>query len=493
MGETKNVQEIIKGLDKLPTLPGIAVKILEVVRDKDATLKQIADTISNDPSLSAEILKAINSPLYGLSRKVTSVQHAINLLGINTIKSLALSFSLVKNIRKRESDEFDHTKYWKDSLIGAASTELIAKKVAPQSADDCFIMGLLQNIGTLTLANSVPKQYNLVVSKISNDGYYDHEAEKQVFGADHMEVGEYLLSAWGLPASFSVPIGYHHQPENLDTDDPDIQMHTRILHLSSLIIEMLNSQEMSLSLGVLEHWIKAYEFVDKLDISEMGPAISEKTQPLFELFDLEIEEEIDYDGLINAAKVELADLSQSLINDLLQKRSEIELLREQVDRDSMTQLNNHQRFKELLDQEISRSERYGSPLSVIITDIDHFKSVNDTYGHPAGDKVIKAVAERLTQGLRESDHIARYGGEEFAMILTETALDDALIVAERLRKSIESLEINYENRDLNVTMSFGLASLPVGGAIPREKIVKGADTALYKAKEQGRNRCCVSE
>jgi diguanylate cyclase (GGDEF)-like protein len=250
---------------------------------------------------------------------------------------------------------------------------------------------------------------------------------------------------------------------------------------------------MSLSLGVLEHWTKKYDFADKLDICQLGSAINQKTQPLFTLFDIEIKEEVDYDGLINAAKIELANLSQDLINDLLQKRGEIESLRQQVDRDSMTQLNNHQRFKDLLDQEISRSERYNAPLSVIITDIDHFKSVNDTFGHPAGDKVIKAVADRLKQGLRESDHIARYGGEEFAIILTETALNDALIVAERLRESIESLKIVYEDQDINVTMSFGLAAFPVGDSITREEIVKNADAALYRAKEQGRNRCCSFE
>lgn len=493
MDQASKVEEVVNALDKLPTLPGIAMKILEVVRDKEASLKQIADTISNDPSLSAEILKAINSPFYGLSKKVTSVHHAVNLLGISTIKSLALSFSLIKNFRNRESGEFDHTKYWKDSLIGAVSTKLIAEKVAPEFAEDCFFLGLLQNIGTLTLVNSMPKQYNLVMAEISNDGYQDHEAEKQIFGVDHMEVGAYLARSWGLPETFSAPIGYHHQPETLSTDDVDIQMYTRIVHLSSLIIELFNSREMSLSLGVLEHWTQKYAFTDKLNVCQLGSAINQKTQPLFALFDIEIKEEIDYDELINAAKIELANLSQDLINDLLQKRCEIESLRQQVDRDSMTQLNNHQRFKDLLDQEISRSERYNAPLSVIITDIDHFKSVNDTFGHPAGDKVIKTIADRLKQGLRESDHIARYGGEEFAIILTETALNDALLVAERLRESIESLKIIYEDQAINVTMSFGLAAFPVGGSISREELVKSADTALYEAKGQGRNRCCVCE
>lgn len=493
MGKASKVEELVKGLDKLPTLPGVAMKILELVRNKESSLKQIADAISNDPSLSAEILKATNSPFYGLPKKVTSIQHAVNLLGINTIKSLALGFSLVKNFRNKKPGEFDYGKYWKDSLIGAMSAKLLAEKTAPEAKEDFFILGLLQNIGTLTLVNCMPRQYNLVMTKILKDGYHDHEAEKQIIGVDHMEVGEYLSKSWGLPDSFSAPIGWHHQPDKLDTNDENLKKYTRILHLSSLIIEMFNSSEIGLSLGFLKHWTQRYDFFDKLDIDDLGSAINQNVQPLFALFDLEIKEKIDYDELIKAANSELANLSQNLIKDLLQKRSEIELLRQQVDRDSMTQLYNHQRFKDLLDQEITRSKRYHSPLSVLITDIDHFKSVNDTFGHPAGDAVIKAVADGLRQGLRQSDQVARYGGEEFAVILTETPMDGALIVADRLRESIESLKINHDGRDIRVTMSFGLASFEAGGSISREEIIRRADAALYKAKNQGRNRCCVFE
>jgi diguanylate cyclase (GGDEF)-like protein len=157
----------------------------------------------------------------------------------------------------------------------------------------------------------------------------------------------------------------------------------------------------------------------------------------------------------------------------------------------MTNLNNHQRFRELLQQEISKSHRYNHPLSVIFADIDHFKSVNDTYGHLAGDRVIKIVAGCLKKELRESDHLARYGGEEFAAILPETDKDDAWMVAERLRKAIDSLRIAHGDGFIHVTMSFGIALLKPGEKISLDELISKADSVLYNVKNQGRNQCAL--
>jgi diguanylate cyclase (GGDEF)-like protein len=157
----------------------------------------------------------------------------------------------------------------------------------------------------------------------------------------------------------------------------------------------------------------------------------------------------------------------------------------------MTNLNNHQRFRDLLQQELSRSHRYNHPLSIIFADIDHFKSVNDTYGHLAGDRVIKTVAGCLKKELRESDHLARYGGEEFAFILPETEKGDAWMVAERLRKTIDSLRIAHGDGFIHVTMSFGIAPLKHGEKISLDESIRRADSALYNVKNHGRNQCCL--
>jgi diguanylate cyclase (GGDEF)-like protein len=164
--------------------------------------------------------------------------------------------------------------------------------------------------------------------------------------------------------------------------------------------------------------------------------------------------------------------------------------------DALTNLNNRRQFETRLGQEISITKRQGKPLCAMMIDIDFFKSVNDTYGHSAGDEVLRSVANIIKQALRESDIPARYGGEEFAVLLPFTHIDEAKIVGERLRKSIEdaSITINQglENEKLiKVTISMGLAEF--NSVETGEALFDRADKALYCAKTNGRNQVRVSE
>lgn len=159
-------------------------------------------------------------------------------------------------------------------------------------------------------------------------------------------------------------------------------------------------------------------------------------------------------------------------------------LEELASRDGLTGLKNRRAFQERLDMEYERSRRYGNPLSLVLLDVDKFKTYNDQYGHPAGDLVLKTVSHLLEAVLRESDFIARYGGEEFVLILPHTPSEAAMGVAERCRGRIET----HHWPDRSVTASFGVATLHAGVALSREEFVKAADDALYASKEAGRNR-----
>lgn len=156
--------------------------------------------------------------------------------------------------------------------------------------------------------------------------------------------------------------------------------------------------------------------------------------------------------------------------------------------DGLTGLATHAFFQQRLAQEMSGSYRYHQPLSFMIFDLDHFKPINDTYGHQAGDIVLKEAAAMLKAKVRSTDLVARYGGEEFAIILPQTTEDDAYNLAERLRIDLEQMEFPVSaERKLKVTASIGLASRGENDATPKE-LIKRADMALYAAKNGGRNR-----
>ncbi|MBU0594407.1 MAG: diguanylate cyclase [Gammaproteobacteria bacterium] len=162
------------------------------------------------------------------------------------------------------------------------------------------------------------------------------------------------------------------------------------------------------------------------------------------------------------------------------------VLRNFMIRDSLTGLLNHTKIKEQLSIEIERAKRQERPLSFAMIDLDHFKNVNDTYGHPVGDKVLKSLARLLQQRLRKVDVIGRYGGEEFAVILTDTSGPDAVRTLDGIRKDLAEIRQHGENAEFSVTFSCGVASYP-DFATP-EAINNAADKALYRAKHDGRNR-----
>lgn len=191
----------------------------------------------------------------------------------------------------------------------------------------------------------------------------------------------------------------------------------------------------------------------------------------------------DAGELVARVKVQLK--IKALQDDL---RKSNELLNELSNTDPLTHLNNRRYLTKVLNSELLRSERTGDSLSLIILDIDHFKKINDTYGHQNGDKVLSAIAEAAQTHLRCYDSAARYGGEEFVLVLPSTSLADGKEVAERLRKEVEAISFAPPLDKLSVTISLGVAIFPSPSVDDMESLIRQADEALYRAKQKGRNR-----
>lgn len=156
--------------------------------------------------------------------------------------------------------------------------------------------------------------------------------------------------------------------------------------------------------------------------------------------------------------------------------------------DNLTGLTNRRIFFERLGVEFRRATRYRRPLSVIMADLDHFKTVNDRFGHLFGDLVLSVTAQALRTNVRESDLVARYGGEEFVLMLPETALAEAMVVAEKLRAAVEAQDYTNGIQSTRITISLGVASRPESAPADADDLLRRADEALYAAKHGGRNR-----
>jgi diguanylate cyclase (GGDEF)-like protein len=171
----------------------------------------------------------------------------------------------------------------------------------------------------------------------------------------------------------------------------------------------------------------------------------------------------------------------------LEQALEYGRLRDTADRDPLTGLRNRRAFDRALADEATRLGRYGHPLALLVLDVDHFKSINDRFGHDAGDAVLQGLARIIESQIRDVDIAARFGGEEFVVLLPETALDAAAEVGERLRRAVESWELPWAGQALQVRVSIGASACPAAVTDPNV-LVRSADTALYRAKREGRNR-----
>jgi diguanylate cyclase (GGDEF)-like protein/PAS domain S-box-containing protein len=172
-----------------------------------------------------------------------------------------------------------------------------------------------------------------------------------------------------------------------------------------------------------------------------------------------------------------------LIEDITERKLAEEELKRLASTDKLTGAYNRTKFKEIMGREIERVKRYNQPLSIIIFDIDHFKEVNDRYGHGAGDHVLKTIADIVRENIRKIDYFIRWGGEEFMIISSETSLKEAYALAERIREIIE----NYMFEDVGkATASFGVSEFKEDDT--EDSLIKRADDAMYEAKKKGRNR-----
>ncbi len=191
------------------------------------------------------------------------------------------------------------------------------------------------------------------------------------------------------------------------------------------------------------------------------------------------------DDLMTAA---LDDSVRFVLNEYRQQRRHSQALRDALT-DGLTGLVIKDYLHRRADEEVQRAQRYGTPLACVMIDLDHFKSVNDVHGHLAGDEVLRQCAEVVRGSLRATDIAGRFGGEEICLILPQCTLDSAVVIAERIRRQVEELQISFRGRNIQVTLSAGVAAID-HEVCSADELIEAADTALYTAKRTGRNRVC---
>lgn len=495
---------------ELPTLPLIAAQILTITAREETTLTDIAALIAQDMGLSTKILRVANSSFYSFPQQISSINQAVSILGINAVCSLVLSFSLLSMKGKKRSQRFDFEQFWERSLIGAAASRLILEQVPGADTEEAFICGLLHNIGRLLLASALPEKFDQVLQRQQNPAndleIDDEQRERELLGVSHTEVGYAVASAWGFPESLLLPIRYHHQPQAYTGGDRRHGQNISAVHLADLLIELFFSATPELHHKQFRTRAKQLLGLKALEINRILKHLDKVVKQSAQSFGITLHSVRSVAEILQEANLRLSLLNLSyeeMNRELIKSKMALEKLTEELGQknrllenlanlDGLTEIYNHRYFQNFLDAEINRAIRNERTLSLLLADIDHFKKFNDTHGHQTGDFLLKEFC-RVTRGIiREYDLIARYGGEEFAFVLPETGLQEALVVAEKIRKATEEHEFDNGRGTYRITISIGVASArPDGGDFAKNDFIALADEGLYEAKHAGRNRVAM--
>lgn len=474
---------------RLPSLPSIAIEVIELCRRQDINIKHIATTISNDPALSSKILKTVNSSFYGLSQSVSTISHALVILGLNAVRTLALGFSLIDTFRGQSGKVFDMVGFWQRCLYSAVGARAIAQAADLAEYEEAFLGGLLKDLGMMAMLQTLQEEYVELIEEVGEDRHDLWRLERERLGTDHAQIGAALADRWKLPDILIAPIRHHEQPDKAPSDSAAM---VRAVALGSQTADVFLDDKPA-NLERFFTRLHSYFGLDNNTGERILQTVQDAMVEMGELFNVEPAAQRDVQSILAEANETLLQLSLQTQQNASQLENRNRQLQEQMERDSLTGAANRGRFDQYLEEQFDLAVTTEGPLSVIFLDADRFKSVNDTHGHQAGDQVLVALARLLMEEVGEQGLVGRYGGEEFAIILPQIKRKPAAHLAERIRAAMEATAIDCgEGLTLHITISLGVASMEVAGVFNRpQQLVAAADKAVYAAKNAGRNRVRV--
>ncbi|WP_020565115.1 sensor domain-containing diguanylate cyclase [Methylosarcina fibrata] len=494
-----DIQRYIAEKGLIAELPTITLKVLEIINQESATLNDLAEVIKVSPSLTTKILQVANSSYFSINGQVSSVDRAVAVLGLKAVATLALSISLLSEISKSKGSQELYQR-WERSFFTAVAARLLAEKRGVPEQEECFVSGLLTDISYMFLYRHFPEEYNALMQPgISETDRLSLEME--YFGLTHAEISALLLRQARIPPLLIKPVEYHHT-QHIPTKayEPSTLLMCQVVYAAAGITALFY-QDTKTGCTLKQELEEILELPPK-DIDHIFVSISSKVKEVAELFGFHPDNFPSYFDILQKVNEKLVSINLSyeeLLRHLKEEKEKTDRLATKLEeanrklleialKDPLTGVYNRRFLYEMVDKRMADARRNQRPLSIIAGDIDHFKRVNDTYGHGIGDTVLKKTALLMSDCLRTGDILARTGGEEFIVVCQVANAQAGALIAERIRSRLEQTPIRLnDGRTIQVTMSFGVAMFEPHFQ-SREDFINLADERLYSAKRAGRNR-----
>lgn len=470
----------------------IALRVVQEAMKTETTVGDLARLASSDPAFAIRVLTAVNSPAFGVARQITDVHQGSALLGVRGLRNVALSLTLSDMVPPIEGAET----LLANGLRRAVTMKLIGQALEARQVDDYFTIGLFLEVGLLALART---DVGTAIELARMPAGHRVIAERADGAGGHPSTGAEIARQYSLGVDVVESVLHHHDATPPEGSIPRAawaaERCAAIWEGGDLLRLREDARQACGAIGLRD---ATFERI----ISAVPGLVMDAAT----IIDRTVSEQLAVDELLIDANRSLVELNSSYaglvrrLEDLVREKDNLaEQLREANARlehlaatDSLTGLPNKRVFMDALTRDIAAADRAETDVSLVFLDADHFKKVNDTYGHQTGDEVLRTIAEILRRGLRASDLAARYGGEEFVLLLPGTPPPGARVVAERMRAALAATSIQGPAGTFRVTASFGVAGVKGPGCKALgEFLVERADQALYQAKHAGRNRVVV--
>jgi len=497
----KDIVTRLKACTSFPTPPAVAMQIVELAQNPEIDLATVANAVSTDPAIASKVMRIANSALYARRRQSSNLRQALIVLGLNATLTLALSFTIVNNLRGAAPRGFDFTAYWRRALLAATWGKLIAGETGRRDAEEIFLGALLQDIGMLAIDKIAPEVYE-GIAPFEMDHAQIIEHEKSIINTDHRAIGAWLLDSWNMPEQLIRAVKFSHDVTAAGVAQEHRDF-TRTIVLSGELADVwLHGAD---EVAIRRVAAQAHRHLGILQnrLGEMFGIISTQLPVAQEIFEMDLLDGSQAQDIASMAGEILMVRNLHTLSEVaeLQKqttdlKSENNVLKEESNRDGLTGVLNRRGFEESLEREFQSAAEHSWPLSIIFVDLDNFKHINDNYGHPVGDAILKKVAELLTANLRETDMVGRYGGDEYVLLLPGVDADRAEQVAARVVAEARKQGVRSDDgASVGITLSVGLATFDSRNSFESPKdLLSAADVALYHSKRNGRNRhTCFQE
>lgn len=313
----------VKSGKDLPVLSSTAKKVVQTAL-AGANAQKLAEVILESPTLTAKILRLVNSPYYGFTTKVATVQHAIVLLGFKTVRNLVLSISIVESFSVKHKGLFDHKKFCRDAFCSAIAADLLARESGYKDIEEVFVLGLLHDIGLLITAMFSPEMFDRVIRSGEESNRPIIEAEREILGTDHTELGEMISREWNLPSEIGLAIKFHHSPDHAATD-PYSQKLAQIVYLSNLMTDIFKGEDGRRTSLFTKEASRIFG-LDQEHIHSVLFSFGSKVKEVAAIFDIDTGGMKDYHQVLQDANAKLGEINMEYDSLLKKLRLEQEKL-----------------------------------------------------------------------------------------------------------------------------------------------------------------------